>query len=160
MEKPLLESAMARDLGRRRHRRSARCGRPLGLARAAGLLLKLGLVVALVVSLGPQWTILQTTAWVSMFVRFAHETSLGVAWVRTFDGKHACKLCLTVQKGRAQEQQKNSPSDLSGPKMAIPWQAQDWVLAPPFGRQCFVLLSMTSRAEPPPRPPPRNPVPA
>ena len=54
---------------------------------------------------GNHWLVLQSAAWVGMFVRFAQEDSVGEALEKTFDGKHPCPLCRKVQEGRSQDRQ-------------------------------------------------------
>lgn len=66
---------------------------------------KLVLVVALMVSIGLHWAVLQSVAWAGMLVQYTRQTSsVPVAFTMTFDGQHPCKLCKVTQQGRKAEQ--------------------------------------------------------
>ena len=54
-------------------------------------------VFTLVVSTGGHWFALQSVAWVTMAVNFAQTDSFDVALKKTFDGKHPCRICKTVE---------------------------------------------------------------
>ena len=60
-------------------------------------------VIALVLTLGGHWAILQTAAWVGMTVSYSSNASLSTALSKTFDGKHPCKLCKIVRAGKQAE---------------------------------------------------------
>ncbi|MBL9173602.1 MAG: hypothetical protein JNL10_08715 [Verrucomicrobiales bacterium] len=60
-------------------------------------------VVVLTLSLGLHWALLQSVAWAGMIARYAQEDSLSTALAKTFDGRHACKLCRIVEAGRSAE---------------------------------------------------------
>jgi hypothetical protein len=64
-------------------------------------------VCALVVLIGGHWFVLQSAAWVSMAVNFSKTDSVSVALQKTFDGKHACKLCKIVKAGQASEKKQD-----------------------------------------------------
>ncbi len=78
------------------------------LLKAAG---RAGCLLTALMLLGGHWTVLQSLAWMSMFARYAREGSLSIAFVKTFDGRHPCSLCLRIQEDREQEQREkdNSP---------------------------------------------------
>lgn len=59
--------------------------------------------------IGGQWVVVQTAAWVGMFVEFSSTGSLEAALGKTFDGKHPCRFCFAVQKGTSEEK---TPSSL------------------------------------------------
>ncbi|MEI9894130.1 MAG: hypothetical protein WDN28_09645 [Chthoniobacter sp.] len=59
-----------------------------------------GLVVALFISLGGHWAVLQSIAWTCMFVEYSQESSVKEAVVKTFDGNHPCELCKSLSKSR------------------------------------------------------------
>ncbi|MCB1208510.1 MAG: hypothetical protein KDK97_04235 [Verrucomicrobiales bacterium] len=68
---------------------------------------KLGLVAALVLSIGLHWACLQSAAWVGMLVTYtAKSGSVSQAVADTFDGRHPCKLCHLVSDGQNQDQKK------------------------------------------------------
>lgn len=60
-------------------------------------------VVVLTLSLGLHWALLQSVAWVGMVVSYSQQDSLSTALEKTFDGRHACKLCRVVEAGRSAE---------------------------------------------------------
>lgn len=132
--------------------RSARPARRSGVSLA-----KILIAVTLALTLGPQWAVLQSVAWARMFVMFARETSLADAWSDTFDGHHPCKLCVSVQKGREQDQRKQIRDDASGPKLAVPWQAAAFDFFATRDPVTGAIVRLSARAEPPPRPRPRMP---
>lgn len=70
---------------------------------------KLLLVAALMISIGAQWALLQSAAWVRMAISYSWEAgSLAEGLTKTFDGKHACNLCEAVKEGK--DSDKKSPA--------------------------------------------------
>ncbi|MDB6075672.1 MAG: hypothetical protein JWO89_3312 [Verrucomicrobiaceae bacterium] len=56
------------------------------------------------VSIGAQWAVLQSAAWVGMAVSYSlHEGSVTEGLSKTFDGQHPCALCDVVTKGKGSE---------------------------------------------------------
>ncbi|MEP6662786.1 MAG: hypothetical protein ABJC04_03880 [Verrucomicrobiota bacterium] len=70
------------------------------------------LVAALVCVLGGHWAVLQVTAWTGMAISYAQNDSFSSAISKTFDGKHPCKLCLLVKKGKAAEKKSESKFEI------------------------------------------------
>jgi hypothetical protein len=68
-------------------------------------------VLVLVISMGSHWAVLQTMAWASMLISYSRNTPFAEAVVKTFDGKHPCRMCLQIREGRQREerQQNNTP---------------------------------------------------
>ena len=68
-------------------------------------------LVAVLVTLGGHWLALQSFAWARMLADFSRQDGLIVALSKTFDGKHPCALCLSIQRERQQEQRErpNAP---------------------------------------------------
>lgn len=64
-------------------------------------------VCALVVLIGGHWFALQSAAWLGMAVNFSKTETVSVALQKTFDGKHACKLCKIVKAGKASEKKQD-----------------------------------------------------
>jgi hypothetical protein len=60
-------------------------------------------VSALVFSIGLQWPLLQSVAWVNMLVSYCKKDGLEQAVVKTFDGNHPCKICKIVDEGKKAE---------------------------------------------------------
>jgi len=66
------------------------------------------LVAALMISIGAQWVVLQSAAWVGMAVSYSLKTgSITVGLSETFDGEHPCPLCKAVSKAK-QGEKKNA----------------------------------------------------
>jgi hypothetical protein len=113
-------------------------------------------VCALVLSIGGHWTVLQSVAWVGMAVRFAQESPLSLALEKTFDGKHACKLCKAVQAGKATEKKREAHKPVT--KLEFAMLSIKLLLFPPQ----FEAASFASPAPPdghhdsPPSPPPER----
>src|SRR6266700_2279611 len=71
------------------------------------------IVGALVLSIGAHWAILQSVAWVSMAVNFSQHSLIKEALVKTFDGRHPCKICKAVQEGKTSERKSESPKPVT-----------------------------------------------
>lgn len=69
---------------------------------------KVVVVLALVVSLGAHWALLQSVAWVGMIVTYAQEATLAEAVRMTFDGEHPCRLCKVIKAGRATDKKQDA----------------------------------------------------
>lgn len=66
------------------------------------------MVVALCLSLGMHWALLQSLAWTGMLISWSQEVSLVEAVKNTFDGGHPCPLCKAVETG-SKETPKSAP---------------------------------------------------
>jgi hypothetical protein len=78
--------------------------------RQSGFLRKMGsaaCLLAVLATLGGHWVALQSLAWVRMIVQYSQQGSFTSALAKTFDGRHPCNLCVTIQQGRQQEQQEH-----------------------------------------------------
>jgi len=51
---------------------------------------------------------LQSLAWVGMVVNYSHGSSIKEALIKTFDGKHPCKLCRFVATGKKSDSQREA----------------------------------------------------
>ena len=116
---------------------------------------------ALFVMMGGHWLALQSVAWARMLADFSRTDSFPEAIGKTFDGKHPCKLCLSIREGRQQEEenQREAPLVKSEPsrellcdlrRMAVPaasTSATDAV--------AFVPQLLADFVDSPPKPPPR-----
>ena len=67
-------------------------------------------MLALVLSLGLHWTVLQSAAWVGMVVAYSKDASIGEALEKTFDGAHPCPLCKMVESGSKSDEDKSKPT--------------------------------------------------
>lgn len=118
------------------------------------------MVIGLVgISLGFQWTLLQSVAWTVMLLDRSAEMGWVQAMETTFDGHHPCALCKVVRKGRdTQQQQQTLVLSLAKTDMVAAGDAFEWV--PPSTR-CIGLIPARDeraafRAYPPPWQPPRR----
>ncbi len=148
--KPTLHSSSTQYRATREARARHASSMPVLLAKSL-------VVLTLVLSLGLHWAVLQSVAWAGMLVKYSQDASFSEAWSKTFDGQHPCKLCTSIQKGRAAERQQEQQKGQSGPKLdpAIVWHATEFDFScarekiyPPI--RCLIPLS-----DPPPKPRPR-----
>ncbi len=148
--KPTLHSS--RSVGR-----ATRDARAVSASSVLAALAKSLLVLALVISLGLHWGFLQSVAWVGMVVNFSQDASFAEAWSKTFDGKHPCKLCTSIKKGRAEEKKQDQQRGPSGPKLdhAMVWHATDFYFSRAREQISLSIPCLISRSDPPPKPRPR-----
>lgn len=67
-------------------------------------ILRVLLIASLMVSIGAQWVVLQSAAWVGMVVTYSvNAGSVKQGLSDTFDGQHPCALCKVVEKGQQSE---------------------------------------------------------
>jgi len=86
------------------------------LNQSAAMLLRLGkmvTLVALIVSIGGHWALLQSVAWAGMLVSYSQQAGLAQAVKMTFDGQHPCRLCRAIEESRAEEQQEIPPATVT-----------------------------------------------
>ena len=114
------------------------------------------LVLALCGSIGAHWTFLQSVAWVGMVVSYSQESSsLAEALVKTFDGKHPCKLCKFVAAEKKSEKKQDAQFKISKIDL-LPAGCSNFVFTPPLPGHCFPVSSLPpDHVEAPPTPPPR-----
>lgn len=74
---------------------------------------RLFLILALVMSAGAHWVVLQGVAWTAMLVENTQCASLVEAVKQTFDGEHPCGLCKNIAAGKSKEDERKARS-LSG----------------------------------------------
>jgi len=125
------------------------------------VLTKLGkclLVLALVLSVGGHWAIIQGVAWTTMLAQYANSMPLAQALQYTFDGKHPCKLCTAVQRGRAEEKKQDQQKANPGGKLdlGLIWQPVEFYFASPRQFISAPDFYVPSRTEEPPKPRPRG----
>jgi hypothetical protein len=113
------------------------------------------LVVALSLSIGLQWAVVQGAAWVGMFVSFSKEATFSQSLSRTFDGRHPCGWCKAAQRGESTQGKQNAEH----PPLKLVLAATE---AEPFdfspagpGPEPEHACSVVQRSHAPPLPPPR-----
>ena len=78
------------------------------------------LVAALMISIGAQWAVLQSAAWMSMAVSYTIKAgSIAEGLSQTFDGKHPCKLCHVVKKGTDSEKKDPTKQETAKKKIEL-----------------------------------------
>jgi hypothetical protein len=112
-------------------------------------------VIALVIFTGGHWLVLQSVAWFTMAVNFAQTDSLPQALKKTFDGKHPCKICKTVEAGRKSEQKQSSLKVETQLEFCFIRQYVTLPLAPHVEHSTRFVVSYFIRTDAPPTPPPR-----
>jgi hypothetical protein len=113
------------------------------------------LVVAmLALTLGVQWTVLQSVAWVGMIVHYSCDGSLQQAMVKTFDGQHPCPLCKLVRAG-SHSDNKPATQPTTTRFDLFAGQSFEFYFLPTPAARFSCLLALTPRFETPPVPPPR-----
>jgi len=65
------------------------------------------LIAAMMTAFGGHWIVLQSVAWTTMIIDNAKSEHLGEALTDTFDGKHPCPLCKSIEKGRESEKKQD-----------------------------------------------------
>ena len=70
------------------------------------------LIVALLMATGSHWALLQSVAWTNMLVENLHSYSFQAAVIRTFDGKHPCRLCCQIAEGKKSEKKTEVPVEI------------------------------------------------
>ena len=76
--------------------------------RLSLLLAHLAVIAALAVGTGAHWMVLQSVAWTGMLFDYSHGASLTEAVQKTFDGKHPCQLCRTIEGAEKQQKQQEA----------------------------------------------------
>ncbi|MBE0540778.1 MAG: hypothetical protein IH623_05275 [Verrucomicrobia bacterium] len=113
------------------------------------------LIVALLAATGTHWAVLQSVAWTTMLVDNLRTVPLREAVERTFDGKHPCKLCHEISKGKAAE--KNTEFPTWAKKLEFVAQRPIFVFSTPTHYRLVpeFFSAATDRPHRPPIPPPR-----
>ena len=112
-------------------------------------------VLALVVTTGWHWFLLQSAAWVGMAVSYSQVDSFTTALKKTFDGDHPCNLCKMVKAGKASEKKRDLQRlDV---KFEFTFAAGSSGLFPPRPIRHFIPQAerADARADAPLPPPPR-----
>ncbi len=112
-------------------------------------------VLALVLTLGLHWALLQTVAWTGMVINYSQANPFPEAVSMTFDGEHPCRLCKVIKQGRTEEQRQERMVSTTKLPIAVIWQAPRFCFA--VERPLLTLLDWTysTRAEAPPKPRPK-----
>ena len=115
------------------------------------------LVAALMISIGAQWAVLQSAAWLGMAVTYTvNEGSLSEGLSQTFDGDHPCPLCNLVEESQKKEQK--LPTKKAESKMELLLTIGFVVITPPVATFLprAAQETATARSTEPNVPPPRR----
>lgn len=113
-------------------------------------------VLALTVSVGGHWALLQCVAWSGMLLQYSQTMPLAQAVAYTFDGDHPCKMCRAISQGQQDEKQQ-APAASSIEKSQLFYEASTCALLgnKPWQGNFCVPSELKLRTEQPPRPRPR-----
>ena len=116
---------------------------------------RLLVVLALLVSIGGHWALLQSVAWTRMIIERTPEASFAGAVKDTFEGGHPCAFCKRIEDGKQKEQQPEKVTTIA--KIDLLLERRPVAVLPPFARFEFssLVVHAPSRVECPPVPPPR-----
>jgi hypothetical protein len=116
---------------------------------------KLLIALALALSIGVHWTVLQVVAWTGMVISYSQDAPLAQAVVKTFDGKHPCNLCKKIANGKRSE--KKSEYQFEAGKVKFANAAVSFVFSAPMSYWEVGERNDTPDllAHAPPIPPPR-----
>ena len=112
--------------------------------------------VALALTLGGHWALLQTMAWTTMLAGNLQSSSLHEAVTRTFDGQHPCCMCRAI--AAAQKSEKKDTMASSPQRLEFPPAKANPVLVAPCSFQLFPQSNCFAELlrQQPPTPPPRE----
>ncbi len=113
------------------------------------------LSIALAGSLGLHWVVFQAVAWAGMVVTYSQDGTLREAISKTLDGKHPCRLCLAIAKGKRSEKKPESSRPVTKLEFVSKASLLDLLAPakyPPADGEPPALLSLLRS---PPTPPPR-----
>ena len=113
-------------------------------------------VVALIVSIGGHWALLQSAAWVGMFATNVRSCSVTEALEKTFDGQHPCPLCKVIAAGKKTEQKQTLVKIEIKHDFCLESYGSLLIAPRPAGHLCVYTEMFQSRLESPPTPPPRS----
>jgi hypothetical protein len=101
------------------------------------------LVIALVTTLGAQWTLLQTVAWTTMLANNLQSNSFQFAMTQTFDGKHPCCLCKAI--AAAKQSEKKTEFSFQSQKLEFPPANEKIVLFAPARFEILALANFSAK---------------
>jgi hypothetical protein len=117
---------------------------------------KLLIALALAISIGLHWTVLQMVAWTGMVISYSQGAPLTQAVVKTFDGNHPCNLCKQIAKGKKSEKKVEYQFDANKVKFAHASIEFIFSAPPLFWEVRAVNDAADLLTHAPPVPPPRS----
>ena len=112
-------------------------------------------MMALCLSMGLHWAVLQSAAWMGMVVQYSRGSTVSEAIQKTFDGNHPCKLCKIVREGKKSErkQDSNTPSKQLDP--CVQFETLSFVFPCFPAAQTRRFFTFSDRLDLPSVPPPK-----
>ncbi|HXR04717.1 MAG TPA: hypothetical protein VN836_08430 [Verrucomicrobiae bacterium] len=77
---------------------------------------KMFVVLALIVSTGAHWVLLQSVAWTTMLANNLRTHSLSESVARTFDGKYPCPICKAIAAAKKSEKKNEFTAQTQKPE--------------------------------------------
>ena len=117
---------------------------------------KIFVMVALIMSIGAHWALLQSVAWTTMLADNLRTHPLAESVARTFDGKYPCPICQAI--AAAKKSEKKNEFTLQTQKFEFPQPKENLdLIAPsqfrllPAANNVFAESPAYKPATPPPR---------
>ena len=120
---------------------------------------RLGVLLSIIAGfqlVGGHWAVLQSAAWAGMIIEYSTSEGVQSGISKTFDGKHPCKLCLSIAQNK-QKEEKHTGTKSGFGKLDLFYQPSHWPLTPagPFWKLGTSTSFLFSCETSPPVPPPR-----
>lgn len=113
-------------------------------------------LLAIFISAGGHWAVLQSIAYTRMLVEFVEQDSLGTAVKKTFDERYACSLCPKIRDGFNNEHKtRPSLSEVDQPEFLLQSSALIFFTPVVVADVAFVPSRHIDFSNAPPKPPPR-----
>lgn len=93
---------------------------------------KLLIAMALTLSIGAHWALLQSVAWAGMLYSYSQDAGLAEAVTMTFDGEHPCTLCTAIEDGQGKERDKDSQATQVAKDLKLGMPLANFILLPPI----------------------------
>jgi hypothetical protein len=119
-------------------------------------IIQAAVVLALCLSIGAHWVVLQSVAWGTMVVQYSQCLPLSKAVAQTFDGDHPCNLCKRISAAQHSDNKSGAPPVTLKPDLIC--ATRRIILLPRSADFLFARLEMSASplAQSPPTPPPRS----
>lgn len=113
-------------------------------------------LLAIFISAGGHWAMLQSIAYTRMLFEFAEQDSLGAAVKKTFDERYACSLCPKIRDGFNSDHKKPlTLSEVQQPEFLLQFNALIFFIPVVVAHVAFVPSRHVDFPNAPPKPPPR-----
>lgn len=120
---------------------------------------KVIVLIAVALSVGLHWVVLQSVAWAGMFAELSSQYPMAEAVARTFDAENKCAICLLVEEGTRDPSDPESVFIVKLTKLDGCPAGSGPVIGPPAVRTVALMPPGSLHPEipfPPGAPPPRG----